>query len=444
MLCDMMEYHRRNTLPHPVASAFFDAYDVELERRRTAATSSSLVDVDDDAAAVATSTSASPGIVSKARASLGWRTRYSSSQLYPVTIRPVGERRLRRSRRRPSEVEEDSENELASFHVRQVFPRDRGNIIFNVVQCHDYYDDHDHECDDSEQLGTGATVWPGSIVLLRYLEKLAHDPNQINVLAGKVVADLGSGTAITSIGSALLGANVVVCTDGCDPVVDLAKRNIQDAILHLGWDEEDEEPKKPDERRMQHQDQQQQYCTCRGCKMIARKYLWGEGMEMEGIVSSDDCDCSHEDVGLLHQHQIEERIGQNQSRHQFDVILGADCIIPRLYSMELLVKAIDELSSSTTVSYLSYEQRHYEHYDPAVEFRRLAKMRCLDVEVVPHDEMHPMYHAEDIQIWRLKRNNNEPCCCQSENSIRQTSEGRTVAAFHERSERRNHLSLLVG
>ena len=71
-------------------------------------------------------------------------------------------------------------------------------------------------------------MWPGSIVLLKYLEKLAHDPQQDNVLEGKTIADLGSGTAITSIASALLGASAVVCTDGCDLVVDLACRNIHD------------------------------------------------------------------------------------------------------------------------------------------------------------------------------------------------------------------------
>ncbi|KAL7543474.1 hypothetical protein ACHAXR_012755 [Thalassiosira sp. AJA248-18] len=255
--------------------------------------------------------------------------------------------------------------------------------------------------EDDCEFGTGATVWPGCIVLLKYLEKLAHDPKQVNILKGKTVADLGSGTAITSIASALLGANMVVCTDGCDPVVDLARRNIHDAISMLSLSADKTEIKMADK---------QNHVDFRGCKMITQLYRWGEGMQLKDVAWD--------------QH--------------FDVILGADCIVPKLYPIEPLVDAIDELSGDETVTYLSYEQRYYQQYDPAKEFRRLAAMRNLDVEVVPDHEMHEMYPANDIQIWKVRRNNKLGM------SVNRPKSGVQKMRSTEGTDRCNHKSLLVG
>ena len=348
----------------------------------------------------------------------------------------------------------------ASFRVRQVFPggsgggrsrRREGFDVGDVVDSrHPPRDDDDDDandddanedddddaaiCEDDCEFGTGATVWPGSIVLLKYLERMAHDPSRINVLMGKTVADLGSGTAITSIASALLGADVVVSTDGCDPVVELARRNIHDAISTLGGEGD---AHRPMHRR----------CSFRGCEMIARRYLWGEGMaEEEGgvdcfptndLIRDDDGNSAMRDDRYHSKSMDGEARGDATTR--FDIILGADCIVPKLYPIGPLVEAIDELSAPTTVSYLSYEHRHYEHYDPAEEFRRLAYLRNLDVEVVPDSEMHPMYPANDIEIWKVTRNGNP----RADDGIRPTTKGmrRACSASGGRS---NHSSLLVG
>ena len=69
--------------------------------------------------------------------------------------------------------------------------------------------------------GTGATVWPASMVLLKYLEK---NPEKIR---GKSVVELGAGTGIVSLAAAFLGAAEVVCTDGTEKVVDLASENVR-------------------------------------------------------------------------------------------------------------------------------------------------------------------------------------------------------------------------
>ena len=328
--------------PHPIASAFFSAHDDVIEKSVTRFST----------------TAAGKKIT---RNSVGWRTRYSSSEFYPVAVLPVEGRRRRLGG-------EEEEGESASFHVRQMFPKQGSE-------------------DDNFVLGTGATVWPCSIVLLKYLEKLAHDPRKQNILAGKNVIDLGSGTAIASIGCALLGANSVVCTDGCESVVNLARRNIRDAVSLLdpkvGGEESSIPPTTP-------VDEADTYQLCRGCKIFAQKYRWGEGMTLP----LHNNQCAEETI---------QEIDNVQRKITFDIILESDCIVPKLYPIEPFVDAIDELCGYETVCYLSHEHRHHLDYDPEKEFRRLASMRGLEVDVIPHQELHPIFCAEDIQIWMIVR-----------------------------------------
>jgi len=243
---------------------------------------------------------------------------------------------------------------------------------------------------------TGNTVWPGSIVLLKYLEKLAHchlldddgskihnetqNINQSDSFIGKAVADLGSGTSITTLASALLGADLVVCTDGDDHVVSLAASNVKDAILELDGQTSHLTENCGDEI---HDDNETNLFDVRGCKVEVRKYLWGDG-NLAKELSANGIDSKY-----------------------FDIILCADCIVPKLYPIEPLINAIHELSAEATITYLSYERRHYSEYDPAVEFRRLAGLRKLHVEVVPDEDLNQMYPADDIEIWKVRRLFNE-------------------------------------
>mmetsp|Transcript_47773 Transcript_47773/g.82171 ORF Transcript_47773/g.82171 Transcript_47773/m.82171 type:complete len:438 (+) Transcript_47773:54-1367(+) len=58
--------------------------------------------------------------------------------------------------------------------------------------------------------GTGHTVWDGAIVLAKFLEGQLQGSQS---LAGKKILELGAGTGLAGIASALLGASVVHVTD---------------------------------------------------------------------------------------------------------------------------------------------------------------------------------------------------------------------------------------
>jgi hypothetical protein len=55
--------------------------------------------------------------------------------------------------------------------------------------------------------GTGTLVWPAAHVLVKYIEKRFGKTGE---LIGKRVCDIGSGTGITGFAAALLGAEVVL------------------------------------------------------------------------------------------------------------------------------------------------------------------------------------------------------------------------------------------
>lgn len=485
------------TKPHPVASAFFSSHDDETRSSRQTNHNETTPQ----------------SMVARIRNSVGWRTRYSSSTWHPVSIVPVAERGcsipdndgqdclgIANSNNAIVETKKVAEPKHIGtiaetsapilFHVRQVFPRknDRPEECEDTASSTTNMETHASEREDSCELGTGATVWPGSIILMKYLEKLSHkstteqsssenadtiaqsdhlkeemkkipkSPKEChNVLKGKVVADLGSGTAITSIGSALLGANMVVCTDGCDPVVALAKQNVQDAVQELNNTKNI--PTRLDEtsasncREIENHDN---HFNVRGCKIVVRKYLWGDGTLLAEIPENHYSETS---LGSNNESSTENK--PKETKH-FDIILCADCIVPKLYPIEPLVDAIDELSGNETISYLSYERRHYDKYDPAVEFLRLAKLRNLEVEIVPDTELHPMYPANDIEIWKvMRRDNNVFNCDKSSDSLNKvecsyTDHGDSYLARQAISKSNNivwgstscisnnHLSLLVG
>jgi predicted nicotinamide N-methyase len=227
--------------------------------------------------------------------SLGWRNRHSQTEFYPLTVNNV------------------------DFSVQQV---QRGEV--------------------EGTYGTGATVWPAAMVLVKYLEK---NPT---LLKDKKVVDLGSGTGVTSVASAILGATNVVCTDGEENVVRLASDNINHAYNEI--------------RKVE---------SSLSERIIVKKYWWGDGS-----MKDDDC----------------------------DVVLVADCVLPKLYPIAPLVQAIDELLLyPTSVAILSYEHRYYPEYDPRDKFRDLATECDLEVRVISPDLMDPIYCVDDIEIWHVTR-----------------------------------------
>jgi predicted nicotinamide N-methyase len=236
--------------------------------------------------------------VQKRLRSLGWRSRYSQDKEYPIHM---------------------VQNKV-HFSVQQV---QRGEI--------------------EGTYGTGATVWPASIVLLKYLEKYPYK------VSHKSVVDLGAGTGVTSIAAAVLGARKVICTDGVESVVSLAQDNVlrvseqlrgNDAHTHKDFD-----------------------------NIIVCNYWWGSG----------------------------------SLRETFDVILVSDCVLPKLYPIEPLIEALVELMKPDSIAILAYEHRHYAEFHPAKKFQELAASRGLNVHTVPMSELDTVYSLDDIEIWEVTR-----------------------------------------
>eukprot|EP00980_Cylindrotheca_fusiformis_P006162 scaffold1319_cov126-Cylindrotheca_fusiformis.AAC.51 len=230
--------------------------------------------------------------------SLGWRNRYSQATQYPVSVQQT------------------------QFSVQQV---QRGEV--------------------EGTYGTGATVWPAAMVLVKYLEQNSE------LIRMKNVVDLGSGTGVTSIASTILGATSVICTDGEENVVRLANDNIEQALIEISR----AQPAKSLSRSA----------------IQVRTYWWGDG-------SMKDQQC--------------------------DVVLVADCVLPKLYPIAPLVQAIDELLvSPSSVAILSYEHRYFPEYDPRDKFRELALERGLSVDIILQEKMDLVYSVDDIEIWHVTR-----------------------------------------
>ena len=230
--------------------------------------------------------------------SLGWRNRHSQAEYYPCTVNGI------------------------AFSVQQV---QRGEL--------------------EGTYGTGATVWPAALVLVKYLERNPW------LLQGKKVADLGSGTGITSLASVFLGASTVICTDGEDSVVELAQSN----VLHVQKELKNDEAQSFSLRNL-----------------FVQRYWWG-----------DDSMKDH---------------------HDCEVVLVADCVLPKLYPIAPLVRAIDDLLvSPSSVAILSYEHRYFPDYHPRSKFEELAAQHGLEVEQITGSRLDPVYTVDDIEIWHVTR-----------------------------------------
>lgn len=248
---------------------------------------------------------------------LGWRNRHSQAEFYPVTVGG------------------------STFRVRQV---QRGEI--------------------DNTYGTGATVWPASIVLVKYLER------QSQILRGKHVIDLGSGTGVTSIAAALLSARSVVCTDGEESVVRLARDNVRGVASDLSARATGDTSTDVSTPATASVDDSTLYLG--RCPVTVQFYWWGSDTALPGPPA--------------------------------DVILASDCVLPKLYPIASLVTALNALlTQPDSVAILSFEKRWYPDYDPKAKFEELASEKEMSVEVVPMGEQDEVYSVDDIQLWRVQR-----------------------------------------
>jgi predicted nicotinamide N-methyase len=252
---------------------------------------------------------------------LGWRNRYSQDEFYPIEI-----------------AGGTAAGPAAASHQFSVLQVQRGEL--------------------EGTYGTGATVWPAAMVMIKYLER-----HRESLVKGKKVIDLGSGTGVTSIAAAILGAKHVICTDGEPRVVDLARDNIERASQQLDG---------IDPPVSSSSSSSTTTTTIADCPVDVQTYWWGTGT----IRNGNDC----------------------------DVILVADCVLPKLYPIAPLVEALDQLLvNPTAVAIFSYEHRYYQAYDPRVHFRELAAAKNLVLQVIPMEQHDSVYSVEDIEIWHVRR-----------------------------------------
>ncbi|KAL7576041.1 hypothetical protein ACA910_000828 [Epithemia clementina (nom. ined.)] len=279
--------------------------------------------------------------VNKKIRTLGWRNRHSQDEFYPVTL-----------------IKQPIPRVGVQFSVRQV---QRGEL--------------------EGKYGTGATVWPASMVLVKYLERHAH-----KLVQGKRVADLGAGTGVTSIAAAYFGAQEVVCTDGEPNVVRLARDNIA-KVADNAQQEQDKsanaEPQHSLAGSSAYTDDETatavETFAIHGVNVHVQQYWWGSGTLIGG--------------------------------NGFDLVIVSDCVLPKLYPIAPLVDALDDLLRPKTdgihdeeaLAVISYEHRHFPDYDPRDKFRELAKAKSLVVENVPMEEQDEIYSVDDIEIWLVRR-----------------------------------------
>lgn len=192
-------------------------------------------------------------------------------------------------------------------------------------------------------LGTGTFVWPAAHILGKYLE-ITYGPNR---LAGKHVCDIGTGTGLTGFIAAYLGAEVVLTDQSC--VMELLSENL-DKFSHA--------------------------------------------------VKNHD---SARQLPPVHLREYDWNTKEAVSDKPFDLIIVSDCVLPKLYPIDLLLAAVNHLISDHTVALFSYEHRPYPQFDPRQEFHRLCDVFGLSVSVIPLSEHHPVYRAEDIELWEVRR-----------------------------------------
>jgi predicted nicotinamide N-methyase len=269
---------------------------------------------------------------------LGWRNRFSQDDYYPVSVHVP-----KNNNGSDGEQQQQSLFDLCEFSVLQV---QRGEL--------------------EGTYGTGATVWPASMVLLKYLEKHAS-----TLLRNKIVVDLGSGTGVTSIGAAVLGASHVTCTDGESKVVQLAMDNVERVAKQL-WSS-DFGSETPQALPEQSPSRASSFLLPNRSIVDVELYWWGSG-----AVPGGESAC--------------------------DVVLVSDCVLPKLYPIAPLVEALNQLlHKAQSLAIISYEHRYYPDFDPRDKFRELATIKGLTVHVVSLEEHDAVYSTDDIEIWHVRR-----------------------------------------
>ena len=245
------------TKPHPILNAFTESLLIKNRSGSTTTTQSSNLQ--------------------KTLKVLSWRNRFSQAEYYPVELELY----------LPTNSDSNSnENDNANANAKEY-----SKVKFQVKQV--------QRGEVENTYGTGATVWPASMVLLKYMEHISHDKlwnSRKNHRNGNTkqpfnIGDLGAGTGVTSIAAAMLfDHSFIICTDGCDPVVDLARDNVksvmeENASSRANANEESHEESHEDACQSLIDYESEGYRIGKSNVQVC-KYWWGDGSILKQL---EDC-----------------------------------------------------------------------------------------------------------------------------------------------------------
>jgi len=246
--------------------------------------------------------------------SLGWRQKYENKPEYILNLDMSGQNDDENGKK-----EGDHEIKL---HIEQVV-----NGEFSGV-------------------GTGAHVWPAAHILAKHLVRrniMTKSKRGSGFIEDKVVIDVGSGTGVMAIVTAMLGARLSVATD-VESTHSLMLRNIERISSQYSIDP---------------------------ARIQAANFDW---------------------------------IGSADHLPRADIILVSDCILPQLYPIEPLVKALDSLLDDENIAIFSYEARTYPHYNPREKFVELLEKYGLYLSrTIPMEEQDQVYCSEEVELFEVRR-----------------------------------------
>lgn len=249
------------------------------------------------------------------------------------------------------------------------------------------------QCGEVTGLGTGATVWPAAHVLAKYLERRCGEGG----LRGSRVVDLGSGTGVEGIvAAAALGAEETYLTDQ-EQLLFLMRENAE-RCCGRGAVSGSRGNTVADEHRETPQAAKNGRHPSNGGIDTNGKYKGGS----DATSATDNSD-DNEGAPSVHVLTYDWGMKDDQLSPPVDIILVSDCVLPKLYPIEPLVDAIDKLSGQNTTTFLSYEHRHYLAFDPRRRFEELATARGFTKTNIPQAQQHPIFSADDIEIWEVRR-----------------------------------------
>jgi predicted nicotinamide N-methyase len=87
---------------------------------------------------------------------------------------------------------------------------------------------------------------------------------------------------------------------------------------------------------------------------------------------------------------------------QYDVVLAAECILPKLYPLEPFVGCLDNVIGPSTEALVAVELRTWHEFDPKARFVELCASQGLRVETIT-EGLDPDFIADDLEIWRVTR-----------------------------------------